>query len=114
MARKYKMTSKFGDLYDHITDVTVGLSLAYVAYTKFKHKLILPLILMIGIMTLFMQTHVGCYQKFYLETNKKEQESIDILSELCIDKNNIKWTRYFGPGTYTLFVIGLMYYLHGK
>lgn len=111
MARTFKMTSKFGDLYDHITDVTVGLSLAYVAYTKFKHKITLPLLIIVGIMTLFMQTHVGCYQKYYLETNKKEEETIDSIAQMCVDKNDIKWTRFFGPATYTLFIIGLMYYL---
>jgi phosphatidylglycerophosphate synthase len=112
MARTYNMTSPFGDLYDHITDVTVGLGLAYVAYTKYKNQITFPLVLLIGIMTLFMQTHVACYQKFYLETNKKEKETIDAIAGLCVDKNDIKWTRYFGPATYTLFIIGLMYYLN--
>lgn len=114
MARKYKMTSKFGDLYDHISDITVGFSLAYITYIKFKHKLTYPLIFIIGIMTLFMHMHIACYQKFYLDSNKKEEESIDFFQNLCTDKNNIKWTRYFGPGTYTLFAIGLIFYLHRK
>jgi hypothetical protein len=112
MARTYKMTSEFGDLYDHISDITVGLSLAYVAYNKYKHKLTIPLVIVVGMMTYFMQKHVGCYQKFYIESNKKEKETIDVAAELCPNKNDIKWTRFFGPGTYnTIFIVGLMYYL---
>lgn len=114
MARTYNMMSEFGDLYDHISDITVGLLLVYVGYLKYgRHKLTLPLFIIIGIMTYFMHKHVGCYQKMYMETNKQENETIDIIAELCPDKNDIKWTRYFGPGTYnTIFVVGLMYYLH--
>ena len=113
MARKYNMTSEFGDLYDHISDVTVGLSLAYVAYTKYKHKLTIPLVIVIGVMTYLMQKHVGCYQKMYIETNKKEKETIDFIADLCPNQNDIKWTRFFGPGTYnTVFIVGLMYYLN--
>lgn len=114
MARTYKMTSKFGDLYDHITDVIVGLGVAYVAFTKFKSKITLPLIIIVGIMTYFMQKHVACYQKYYIETNKKEKETIDGITAICGDKNNIKWTRYFGPATYTVFIICLMYYLNSN
>jgi hypothetical protein len=115
MARAYNMTSEFGDLYDHISDVTVGLCIAYVAYKKYKHKLTLPLLIIVGMITYFMEKHVGCYQKFYIDSNKQEKETIDIIAELCPDKNDIKWTRFFGPGTYnTIFVVGLMYYLHYK
>jgi len=113
MARTYKMTSEFGDLYDHISDTTVGLSLAYVAYNKYKHKLTIPLLIGVGIMTYLMQKHVGCYQKFYIESNKQEKETLDFTIGICPDKNDIKWTRFFGPGTYnTVFLVGLMYYLN--
>ena len=90
MARKYNMVSEFGDLYDHISDVAVGLSLAYVAYTKYKHKLTVLLVIVIGVMTYLMQKHVGCYQKMYIDTNKKEKETIDFVSDLCENQNDIK------------------------
>lgn len=112
MARTYNMVSPFGDLYDHISDITVGFSLAYVAYNKYKHKLTIPLVIVIGVMTYLMQKHVGCYQKFYIESNKKEKETIDFVADMCSNKNDIVWTRFFGPGTYnTIFIVGLMYYL---
>lgn len=111
MARKYNITSEFGDLYDHFTDISVGLALAYVAYTKFKHKITFNLIIIVAIMTYMMQLHVACYQKEYLETSKKEKESLDNLVGMCKDTQHLKFTRYFGPASYILFVIGLMYYL---
>lgn len=112
MARTYNMTSQFGDLYDHITDISVGLGIAYVAYNKFKHKITFPLIITIATMTLLMQTHVACYQKKYSENGKKEKETLDAITGLCVNTNNLKFTKYFGTGIYTLFIIGLMYYLN--
>jgi phosphatidylglycerophosphate synthase len=113
MARIYSMTSKFGDLYDHISDLTVGFLLAYVAYSKYKHKLNIYLIIVIIVMTYLVHKHIGCYQKVYKENNnKKENETIDFTTQLCPNKNDITWVRYFGLGTYNvIFLVGLMYYL---
>lgn len=111
MARKYKMTSKFGDLYDHITDVTVTVLLLYTVYMNYRHKLTLPLLLIVVIMTILMNMHVGCYQKHYIDSDKSEQETIDSLADMCQNKDDIRWTKYFGPGTYILFSIGVIYYL---
>jgi hypothetical protein len=44
-------------------------------------------------MTYLMHKHVRCYQKLYIDSNKKEKEkeTIDIIAELCPDKNDIKF-----------------------
>jgi hypothetical protein len=111
MARKYNMATKFGDLYDHTTDLVVALGLAYVIYKKYRHKITTPIIIVALVITYFMEKHVGCFQKYYIDTNKERgEETIDFLTRLCPDKNDIKWTRFFGPGTYiTMFILSVMY-----
>ena len=36
--------------------------------------------------------------------NNENSVSIDKLKVLCPNKNNIKYTKYFGTGTFTLFI----------
>ena len=114
MARKYNMTSKFGDLYDHISDIIVGLSIFYVSYTKYKHKITLNIVLLVSIMTYLMHKHIACYQQYYINSNKSESETIDYFTILCNNKEDILWTKYFGTGTYVLFGIALIYYIDSK
>lgn len=114
MARKYKMTSAFGDMYDHITDIVVICLVGFIVIKNYKAKLTWPIILLslsIGYLT---QMHIGCYQKHFIESQRSENggESLDLLTKLCVDKNKIKLTRYFGPGTAVVFFILLICYLH--
>jgi hypothetical protein len=50
-----------------------------------------------------MLVHLGCQEKLY----DKEEESMTInqLTGLCPNTDNIKYTKYFGVGT-TILVIG--------
>jgi phosphatidylglycerophosphate synthase len=111
MARKYAMTSRFGDLYDHITDLIVGGSVAYVVYKKYKSKLTFCIIASIVVMTYLMEMHIGCQQKLYTTS---EPETIDIMECLCSSPKDITWTKYFAPPTFVLFVIVLIYYLNSR
>lgn len=106
-ARKYNMTSEFGDLYDHISDVIVGILLFYTAYNLYKKEITFKIILLFSIFTYLSQMHMGCQQKMY----NKSTETINILQNLCHNKNDIKWTRFFAPISYIIFCILLVYYL---
>ena len=46
MARKYNMTTKFGDLYDHITDTIVFVLILGVVYSKYKQYISTNIILL--------------------------------------------------------------------
>jgi phosphatidylglycerophosphate synthase len=115
-ARKYNMVSKFGDIYDHISDVTkVGVLILVMYYKskknldkKFK-KIIIPVTILYILLTLFLE----CQEKIY---NKKESEIILQFNVFTLDqcKNNIKYLRYFSPVTiiiYITFVILLWRYI---
>ena len=91
-ARKYKMYSKFGDLYDNYSDMVGYVLLFYIMYTLKPNKLksYIPIIVILSIISF---VHTGCIQKHY----DNEQNEIDANFEiLCPNKNWIKYTRYFG------------------
>lgn len=107
-ARKYKMTSKFGDYYDHISDVIKGIlifiTINFVLVKKqaSNTKLLIInaiLLLIVNIMAI----HFGCQEQIY---SGDESKSIKFLTQCC--KNNpekmIKYTRYFGSGTLQSYI----------
>ncbi len=115
LARQYNMTSKFGDLYDHVSDLLIGVMLVYVSYVKYKKHVSPTIVLILLVMAFLMNTHIGCQQMFYYQ-NKTDTmtESLDRLTQLCLSQTDIHWTRYFGVGTFNTFVIVLIVYLHHK
>jgi phosphatidylglycerophosphate synthase len=121
MARKFKMTSKFGDLYDHSSDILKHFILFYVLYNKLDKEtkkikyLIISLVIIIGLLT---AAQVGCQEKMTRQITNKETESptLKIAEYLVItdcDKQ-IKFTRFFGPATIIMYVIIVMIFLGRK
>ena len=111
-ARKYKMTSKFGDMYDHIKDVAVYLILIIVIYTKCSKNINIPLILLFLVFTYLLIMNTGCQQKNCTkDENPDDSKSLNRTRSLCPNKDAIKWTRYFGAGSYTLFLILIISYI---
>lgn len=114
LARQFNMISKFGDLYDHITDIFVSVALLIVLIMKnipIKLKLLL---LTIIIFFLFLGCiHLGCQEKYY-EVINKEASSNGVLSKfrnMCKDKTYIKITKYFGLGTYTIIIVLMILFM---
>lgn len=103
-ARKYKMTSKFGDYYDHIKDIFVYLLVIYVIYIKYKHILCISDFIIIGLSLFACFTHIGCQQKY----QDKNGEILDNFQPLCTNKDMIYYTRYFGMGTMNLLFVFLV------
>ena len=109
-ARKYSMTSKGGDLYDHIKDVSVYILLIYVVYIKYRKVIQLTDLVIIFIAVLVSCAHMGCQQK---QLDKEEDdETLDYAKCLCPDKNMIYYTRWMGMGTFMLVTIVMILYIH--
>jgi hypothetical protein len=115
VARKYNMTTKFGDYYDHVSDITKTILILYTMYYINAEKFfkVIPVIIITAILMLI---HFGCQEKYY---NGKESDTLDFTKKLCpinLDnkesiENNMKITRYFGSGTYTIvFALAIVYY----
>tara|TARA_Y100000389_G_C17286929_1_gene425949 strand:- start:160 stop:735 length:576 start_codon:yes stop_codon:yes gene_type:complete len=107
-ARKYKMTSKFGDYYDHISDTIKNVLIIYIIYMKAKPKYKNEIFLLILLFIILSFYHMSLQELVY---NKKEDSSsLNILNDhVDLDKNNIYWSRYFGGGTVTLIIVIMIY-----
>lgn len=112
-ARKYKMVSKGGDLYDHIKDITVILLLIATVIYRYKiipGKKVIIIVTLTVVMTLLMMAQLGCQEKLY---PKSESNSISLTKKLCIGDANktIYITKWFGCGTWAVYIIILSYFL---
>jgi len=112
-ARKYDMVTKFGDWYDHITDLIVFILILFLIFKKYNiindWKYYLPYVAIILVITLSI--HLGCADKYY---DKNESQSLHLLTKICPakDKKNIygvmKYLKLGGVGSlavYTFFLI---------
>jgi phosphatidylglycerophosphate synthase len=108
-ARKYKMTSKFGDWYDHIKDWSVFIILIVVIVIKYKNRCspttVKGLIAILVIITVLNAAFVGCQARTH-----KDGASLTIPAKMCVGDpiKNMKWIRYFGPGTWTLVFVAMV------
>jgi hypothetical protein len=104
LARKYNMTSVFGDYYDHFSDITKFIIVIYVLYLndKIKMKKYILLIIILLILTMYQ---IGCQQALYpmVDTESPTLDMFKASKESCL--KNIYHTRYFGCGTITLVLV---------
>lgn len=117
-ARQYNMTSQFGDFYDHISDWIYHGILLWFVFTspKFKYASSTNKYLIVGsllILGLLFAMHMGCQEHHYGQVlgNPGYSPTLKPLKTLCPDKDNISLTKYFGSGTFTLYLYFLAFIL---
>lgn len=116
-ARKYNLSSKFGDVFEHSRDIIGGLTTFYAVYSKYRPIPVWYLCVVSSLLVL-SGVHIGCQQRFQqsLSTSQsRERELIDLFTVLCPTnkpKKWLKWTRWFGTGTFTLGFVASTLYLH--
>lgn len=105
-ARKYGMTTNIGDMYDHFKDFFIFFLVFYISYLNSRHNINIYIILIIFILLLLMSTHMSC-QELNCDDQFKDVNNSFILKSnyLCFNKENIRWTRFFGCGTFTVMYI---------
>jgi phosphatidylglycerophosphate synthase len=106
------MVSRFGDVYDHATDVVADVILVVIIWQKYKH--IMP-VWCIGLMVaaiIMLLMSMGCQQLYC--ANEKGTEILDSTVQMCPSRESIVWTRFFGPGTWQLLTTLLVIFLHTK
>ena len=105
-ARTYNMASDFGDLYDHIGDL-IKFSVFIYVFLKIKHislKKIKRIILILIILGVLMLWHLGCQELNYKINTNSNKSVLNKFEVLCYKKEHIKYSRYFGCGTFALFI----------
>ena len=111
VARKYNMVTVFGDLYDHISDVT-KVAVLFGMLLQLDFTLFLMVFFIYACFLCLMCVHMGHQELYYNE--KSESKSLNLLTFLCNvkdrdDKDEImdmmRYTRYFGTGTTMLYIV---------
>ena len=109
-ARTYNMQTKFGDYYDHIKDVLVMLVFAGILFLynddaslKFKiFGLVVAILITFGVMM-----HVGCTEKYVFAKKLKNINKsgfLDNFKNTCSKIDDMQFIRYFGCGTFNVFI----------
>lgn len=110
MARKYDMTSKFGDIYDHTTDLIGEILLLIVVIVKFRKIISISEIVLTLFVLYLTMVSVGCYQTQY-ENKSNLKETIGIFKPLCFNEGV---SRFAGVGTWIWFETFMVVWLYLK
>lgn len=116
-ARKYNMTSKFGEYYDHFKDVITNGIAFYLFYKNDNITIQFKKYLMIIFITLTIcsQMYLNCRDKNNANANDNpEDEDYKVKIPLeCDNVKDLKKLKYLGSGTKYL-TMSLMIWLHEK
>lgn len=109
-ARKYKMTSEFGDKYDHFKDWFINIAVIVVLY---KYTTVGTTCTLIIIASLFLSAvHMGCQECLYDKDNDKHGCTLSLLKGLCptcdSPEDSLRYTRYAGMGSFVLIFIAVL------
>jgi len=114
-ARKYHLETEFGDFYDHAQDLVVFFVIDLFVFLRiWGHAGPLTfwslLIITLGLMYM-MQVHIGNEEKYFNLKHKSRAKRSVILRYLVKETPNwkLKFTRWFGPGTFILWNIVLIF-----
>ena len=105
-ARTYNLTSKFGDYYDHLTDIITYVYLIYTIYNiNIPSTLKKYLLLLMVISVIPLSIDLGCKER-----HSEEKQSLSVLKYLCPKKEYVHFTKFFGSGT-AILVISLIIFI---
>ena len=111
MARRYKMTSKFGDYYDHISDLCKLIITFYILYKTVPKNKFHYYLKTVMILILLMSIQFGCQELIY---GKKDESPYLNMINLCKfskdPKSTTKITKYFGAGTVQVAICIMLLY----
>ena len=109
-ARTYKMVTRFGDFYDHFTDMIKMAVFLVLLYLEHDNKSTFILFTAeLTVLTFFTMVHLACQEKIY--GKESESDFLALLKRFSLDESKIIYTRYFGTGTVQLFIaISLIFF----
>tara|TARA_B100001094_G_scaffold333314_1_gene410612 strand:- start:2076 stop:2660 length:585 start_codon:yes stop_codon:yes gene_type:complete len=108
-SRKYNLETPFGDNYDHYSDYIFLAVTTYYLYFKveFINKNTFWFIFIILFIT--STIHLGCTEQFF-QSKEGVNSHLNKLKAVCPKKNIINFIKYFGSGTFIIFVTLSLYY----
>jgi phosphatidylglycerophosphate synthase len=111
LARSCGMVSAVGDLYDHATDVVGDVLLFAIVWKKYGEVTPWWCVLVVSLFAALLCVALGCQQQRAAGSGGGP-ELLDYTIPLCPSSPcAIRWTRFFGSGTWSLVTTGLVVYL---
>ncbi len=116
VARRYDLVSKFGDLYDHTSDLIKIILISYILY-KINPILFIATLPLLVILFVLMSSFLAYQEKLY--DKSQSSYTLSLLSNLCFAKSDqrtvirhMEYAKYFGCGTFTavMAIIIALYY----
>ena len=111
-ARRYNMTSKFGDIYDHIANYVVISLILWVIYKNYRKFDDWQAYLPFGVIILIFISvvHLGCQEKYYNDdTNKKKSMMLQVFKYLCPAKRKSEIRKFMKISRYGNLVVTMLY-----
>ena len=104
-ARTFKMYSKFGDFYDHASNMTVTLFviLAFASNKTIPSRFKLAVAIVFAILCILLIIQLGCEEKYYrIQNPDKASSTLEITAQTCrvndLEKT-LTYMKWFSPGT---------------
>lgn len=113
-ARTYNMETRFGDYYDHISDISKIIALVVVVMLHPLAKNIKVLFISgLAVFSLMSMVHLGCQETIYNPNGSHKYDSLSSLKRLCGSSSEqgrqyIKYSRFVGVGTFMLYCCLIM------
>jgi len=112
LARSTNQVTKMGDYLDHFADLSLFFIIfVYMLIKKYPNKNIILISLIF--LTYVLSCHIGLQQLQYKKTNPQAtEESLDLCNNFHnLSLDTIKYTKYFGHGTFWIIIILFIYYI---
>lgn len=114
MARKFNKVTVFGDYYDHFGDIFKTVIVIYALHAS-NPELFGKVAVFIAALFFLSLIHLGCQEKIYDPKNVDFLSVFKILVPSSIEpKKCIQYTKYFGVGTFMLFMILIIFFWSSK
>lgn len=117
LARKYQLTSPFGDVYDHASDIFKHFLLLSLLAWRLRNQRYRYVLAGVGAVLIGLSAAQMGAQERYLHAHGEAQHASFVMSALdalvwtddC--RTQIQWTRFFSPVTLTLYLMGVLWWM---
>lgn len=109
-ARRKKLVSKFGDYFDHISDILIFVLMAWVILKKIGNDRNIYLIISLTIINIMlMSVHFTLQECYY---GKESSKFLNIMNlKIKNPEKYLIYSRYFGSGCFNIYIIMIILYL---
>ncbi len=112
-ARKYNQVTKYGDIYDHVKDIVIYVTLLilFIYNNNYSNSILIILLIIWILLLLCSAIHLGLQEKIY---DKDESQTLSFLKNIINNNENDKElickTKICSLGTFILFTCSIIFF----